>query len=118
MTGRSVPLWVGSGPDAKVPARVRLRVFAKYGGTCYLSGRKIRPGDAWEVEHVKPLHLGGSNSEDNLAPALVSFHREKSAAELTAKAKADRVRQKHLGIYPKSPFKLRGRGFPKREGAV
>jgi 5-methylcytosine-specific restriction protein A len=109
MTGRSVPEWIGKTPDSKVPDRVRLRVFLAHGGVCHLSKRPIRVGEAWELEHVKPLHLGGENRESNLAPALVAPHREKSASEMTAKAKADRIRQKHLGIYPKSPTPLRSR---------
>ena len=36
---RSVDLWVGKTDDAKVPARVRLRVFEAYGGRCWISGR-------------------------------------------------------------------------------
>jgi len=117
MTGRAVPEWIGSSPDAKVPVRVRLRVFEAHGGRCYLSGRKIAAGDAWELEHVKPLHLGGENRESNLAPALVEAHREKTSREITAKAKADRIRAKFLGIYPKSPSPLRSRNtFRKRNG--
>lgn len=114
MTGRSVPEWRGSTPDAKVPTAVRLRVFAAHGGRCHLSGRLIRPGDVWDLDHIKPLHLGGAHAESNLAPALKEAHREKSAAEVSAKAKADRVRAKHLGAWPKSPFRLRARKFPSR----
>lgn len=44
MTGRSVDEWHGANPDAHVPARVRLRVFERYGGKCWLTGRKIMPG--------------------------------------------------------------------------
>ena len=114
MTGRTIPEWIGSSPDAKVPTRVRLRVFEAHQGRCYLSGRKINAGDAWELEHVKPLHLGGENRESNMAPALVQAHREKSARELTAKAKADRIRAKHLGVYPPAKQKIRSRGFDRR----
>ena len=115
MVGRSVPEWIGATPDTPAPTRVRLRVFEAYGGKCYLSGRKIQAGDAWELEHVKPLHLGGENRESNLAPALVAAHREKTAREISAKAKADRIRAKHLGIYPKSRTPLKSRNtFQKR----
>lgn len=114
MTGRSVPEWQGATPDSRPPTRVRLRVFERYQGKCYLTGRKIRAGEPWDLEHIKPLHAGGLNVESNLAPASKEAHREKSAAEVSAKAKADRTRAKHLGIYPASPFKIRSRGFPKR----
>jgi hypothetical protein len=86
-------------------------VFLRHGGKCHISGRVIRPGEAWELEHVRPLHMGGENREANLRPALIAPHREKTAREATAKAKADRIRAKHLGIYPKSRTPLKSRGF-------
>jgi 5-methylcytosine-specific restriction endonuclease McrA len=114
VTGRSVPLWEGSTPDAAVPTRVRLRIFERDGGRCALSGRKILPGDAWDLDHKKPLHLGGLHREDNLQVVSRDAHREKSARELTAKAKADRIRAKHIGVFPPSKHKIRSRGFDRR----
>lgn len=114
---RSVKEWVGKTPDSRPPMSVKLRVFARYQGRCYLSGLPIKVGDEWDVEHIKPLHLAQPgetlNRESNMAPALKEPHREKSAAELSAKAKADRIRAKHLGIFPKSKRPLQSRGFDK-----
>lgn len=112
---RSVALWVGSTDDAKVPPRVRLRIFEREGGRCHLSGRKIMPGDEWDLDHKLALCNGGRHAEDNLFPALRDKHREKTAGDVALKAKTDRIRKKHLGIFPKSPTPLKsGRGFPKR----
>ena len=110
MTGRTVAEWIGRTPDSKVPAHVRARIFVTHGGTCYLSGRKIGPADVWELEHVTPLSMGGMHCESNLRPALRDKHKVKTAAEATVRAKADRVRAKHLGItrpkkaWPSRPF--------------
>ncbi|AKG94545.1 restriction endonuclease-like [Paracoccus phage Shpa] len=105
MTGRAVDEWVGKTPDAKVPDRVRLRVFAAHGGICHLTGRKIRPGDPWDLDHVQALCNGGEHRESNLAPAIREAHREKTAQDVKLRAKADRVRKKHLGIWkPKTPM--------------
>ena len=114
---RAVPEWIGKTPDSRPPTAVKLRVFARYQGHCYLSGQKIRAGDEWDVEHVKPLRsaLPGDphlNRESNLAPALKVPHREKTAAENSAGAKADRMKAKHLGVWPKSKRPLRSRPFP------
>jgi len=114
MTGRSVDTWVGSSPDAKVPPRVRLRIFLREGGKCHLSGRAIRPGDEWDLDHKVALCNGGAHAESNLFPALRDKHREKTAEDVREKAKVARIRAKHLGVHPKSPRKLQGRGFPKR----
>ncbi len=112
MTGRSVPLWIGATPDAKVPARVRQRVYERHGGRCHLSGIPIA-GKAWELEHVKPLHLGGRHAEDNLAPALVEAHRKKTAAEMKAKAKADRAAMDQSRARPAPKRPIRSAPFPK-----
>jgi 5-methylcytosine-specific restriction endonuclease McrA len=117
MTARELPEWIGKTPDTPAPARVRLRVFEAHGGRCYLSGRKIMPGDAWELDHVRAIINGGENREANLAPALKAAHREKTNADVAEKAKVARVRMKHLGIFPKSKRPLRSRGFsPSRQG--
>jgi 5-methylcytosine-specific restriction enzyme A len=118
---RSVPKWTGSTDDARVPARVRLRVFERAGGVCHISGRKIQPGEAWEIEHVIPIALGGANDEDNLAPALVAPHRAKTALDVKAKAKAARLAKRHYGIKDKKALipGSKGTRFKKRlDGAV
>jgi 5-methylcytosine-specific restriction protein A len=109
---RSVPLWVGKTPDAAIPKAVKLRVFAAYDGRCWLTGKKIMPGDKWQIDHKRPLILGGEHAESNLAPVLDAPHKAKSASEVSAKAKADRIRAKHLGIHPPTIRKIQSRGFP------
>lgn len=78
---RSVPLWVGATDDAPVPPRVRLRIFEREGGKCWITGRKIRPGEAWELDHRIALVNGGRHAEDNLFPALKDAHREKTKGD-------------------------------------
>jgi 5-methylcytosine-specific restriction protein A len=110
MTGRSVPMWRGATPDAKVPPRVRLRIFEREGGRCWISGRKIMPGDLWDLDHKVALCNGGQHVESNLFPALRDKHREKTAADVAEKSKVARVRAKHLGIKKAGPA-LKGGGF-------
>jgi 5-methylcytosine-specific restriction enzyme A len=102
---RELPEWIGKTDDAAIPPRVRLRVFNRMGGVCHLSGRKIMPGEAWDLDHIIALVNGGAHCESNLAPALRSEHRIKTAADVKLKAKSDRVRKKHLGI--KKPRTIR-----------
>lgn len=101
---RSVPEWIGATDDAVPPPRVRLRVFERAGGVCHLSGRKIRPGEKWDLEHITAICNGGENRESNLAPALVQAHKVKTAADRRQKARTDRVRKHHLGIKKRSSF--------------
>ena len=95
---RSVEEWRGKTDDSAIPPRVRLRVFEKYEGHCYLSGIKIRPGDKWDIEHIKALSLGGEHRESNMAPALKEPHKVKTVKDRKLKAKIDRIRKRHLGI--------------------
>ncbi len=95
---RSVEEWIGKTDDSAIPPRVRLRVFGRAGGICHLSGRKIRAGDQWDCDHVVALINGGGHRESNLAPALRSEHRKKTALDVAQKSKDYRVRAKHAGI--------------------
>jgi 5-methylcytosine-specific restriction enzyme A len=101
---RSVEEWIGKTDDSPIPRRVRARVFDKYDGRCYLSGRKIMVGDKWEAEHILALSLGGEHRESNLAPALVGAHKIKTKSDRRIKAKNDRVRKRHIGIRKPSKF--------------
>ena len=101
---RSTDEWIGKTDDQAIPPRVRLRVFERHGGVCHLSGRKIMPGDAWDVDHVIALVNGGEHRESNMAPALRIEHRKKTARDVAQKAKDRRIRQKHLGIRKPSRF--------------
>lgn len=101
---RSLPEWVARTDDEAVPRRIRLRVFERHGGICHLSGRKIVPGDLWDLDHVTALVNGGEHREANLAPALRDKHREKTAADVAEKSRTARVKAKHLGIKRKSTF--------------
>lgn len=96
---RSVPEWIGATPDSVPPPRVRQRVFDRFDGICQETGRKILPGDEWQCDHEIALINGGENRERNLRPVLTEGHKVKTARDVAQKAKDDRVRKKHLGIW-------------------
>ena len=104
---RSVQEWFGKTPDTPVPPRVKIRVFDAFEGRCHWSGRKIFAGDKWDVDHVQALINGGENRESNLAPILRDrMHKQKTDRDVAAKSKVARIRAKHLGVRPKSPFRM------------
>lgn len=95
---RSVKEWIGKSSDTPIPPRVRLRVFQTHNGICHISGRKIRPGEPWDAEHIIALINGGENRESNLAPALRDKHRSKTVEDVAIKAKTARVKMALYGI--------------------
>jgi 5-methylcytosine-specific restriction enzyme A len=111
---RSVSEWIAKNDDSPIPPRVRLRVFERYGGICYLSSRQIRPGDVWAVDHIVSLINGGEHRESNLAPVLVEPHKKKTKADLAEKAIVAKKRKTHLGIRAKK----RKMGYRKFNGEV
>jgi 5-methylcytosine-specific restriction protein A len=114
---RSVPIWSGKTDDAAIPKAVRLRIWAREGGRCSISGRKIMAGEPFDFEHRIPLSMGGKHDELNLCLALRSEHRKKTAAEAGPRAKADRIHLKHIGQWPASKTPLRSRNSFARRGA-
>ena len=108
---RSVPEWIADHDDQDIPKRVKLRIWEREGGRCYLTGAKIRPGDAFEFEHVLALRRGGQHRESNIRLALTGAHKLKTADDRQVIAKTDRIAAKHRGLWPKSRHKLQGRGF-------
>lgn len=115
MTGRAVKEWIGKHPDQKVPDRVRVRVFDRYDGICHISGRKIHPGEPWELEHIKPLHAGGEHRESNFAPALKEPHKAKTKQEMALKKKINKTRKKHIGATVDNAPKIASRNDLRRE---
>ena len=98
MTSRAVAEWIGKTPDARIPDRVKLRIWTREHGRCHITGRKIRPGDAYEFEHVIAICNGGEHRESNIALALTAEHKAKTAADVAEKAKVDRLRKRQAGI--------------------
>lgn len=85
------------------PAR-RLRIWEAHSGVCCLCSTKIDGvREAWTVEHLRALGLGGEDDDKNCAPAHETCRRQKDKVDVKSIAKAKRVKAKHLGIdKPKS----------------
>lgn len=113
MTGRSVPEWIGSTPDAKVPPRVRIRVFEREGGRCHRCRRKISAADKWSIEHLIALANGGQHREGNMGISCEWCKPEKDREDVAVKSKTARIRAKQLGLRPPSrwPSRPMGKGY-------
>lgn len=112
-TRRSVEEWVGATPDAEIPRRVKLRIFDRCEGKCGITGKRLRPGE-FDYDHIKRLRDGGEHRETNIHVVWRKAHQEKTGQENGDQAKADRIRAKHLGVFPPSPSPLKGRNTFRR----
>lgn len=111
---RSTKEWRGKTHDSPIPPRVRLRVFDKYNGTCYRSGRKIRAGERWDCDHIVALVNGGEHCESNLAPVLKNVHDLKTKEDVKEKSIVAKKRKTHLGISAKK----KKMGYRKFNGSI
>lgn len=71
----------------------RARIFLAHDGVCWLCKFKIGADEPYDIDHQVSRELGGSDEEDNLAPAHKDCHREKSKADVKAIAKSNRIRR-------------------------
>lgn len=89
--------------------KFRAEVFRLGKGCCHICGGAIQIGQAWEIEDVIPLAMGGADTIENKAPAHIKCHAEKTKDDVSKIAKAKRVEASHLGIKrPKGQIKSRG----------
>lgn len=108
---RTVSEWVGKNDDTRVPPHVKLRIFDREKGVCHLSGRKIKPGEPWDLDHKIALINGGEHRESNLFPALRDKHREKTAEDVAEKSAIYEKRAKHIGAKVKRGFRKPPKGY-------
>lgn len=107
---RSTTLWGSDNHDAKIPPRVRLRVYERAGGRCEVCQRKLGPADRWQADHIVALVNGGAHSEANLRCICDWCHKGKTREDVAEKAKTYAVRSKHVGIRKQSQWATRPLG--------
>lgn len=101
---------------AEFSRKTRVLAFERSKGRCESCGALLKVGEG-EFDHILPAALGGSNDLSNCQVLCVPCHRGpegKTAEDVRGIRKADRIKAKHIGAWPKSNRPLMGRGFPKR----
>lgn len=87
-------------------------VLARQEGKCACGcGERLNGAVDWD--HILPLALGGTNEADNWQALLRACHRAKTAGDIRMIRKADRQRNKHLGIETRRKKPIPSRPFPK-----
>lgn len=76
----------------------RLRIWEAANGVCCLCEQKIDGvREAWTVEHLIALALGGPDTDDNCRPAHERCRRQKDKTDVADIARAKRRAAKHIG---------------------
>lgn len=105
----SEPFRISSRKRKSFGKREKAEIFRDSSKICHLCNRQIRPGEDWDVEHVTPKGLGGSDDPSNLKPAHVDCHRGpggKTSEDRAKMSKADRLALKNAGLWKsKSPMR-------------
>ena len=69
---------------------------------CHICKGRISEDQAWEIEHVIPWKLTRDDSDKNLRPAHKKCHSRKThKIDRPAINKAERMRAKHRGFWPR-----------------
>ena len=76
----------------------RLSLFLDRSGTCEGCSQRIQAGQAWDIDHILPLALGGTNEPNNLQILCKPCHQTKTHhSDIPRIAKIKRLKAKHLG---------------------
>ena len=87
----------------------RLNLFLNRKGTCGRCSQKIDAGKAWDIDHIIPLALGGTNEPENLQILCKPCHQSKTAKnDIPRIAKTKRLKARHLGARSPSTRPLPG----------
>ena len=76
----------------------RLNLFLMRKGLCAACSQKIDAGKAWDIDHILPLALGGTNAPENLQILCRPCHRAKTThSDIPRISKTKRLKARHLG---------------------
>lgn len=95
----------------------RTRIFAANNGSCHICNEKIDGvREPWEIEHVIAWELTRDDSDENLRPAHIACHKQKTHhQDRPAINEAKRRSAKHTGASrPSSKLATKDKREPKR----
>lgn len=99
-------------PRVEFTRKQRLEIWNRADGHCQSCGMKMKAGEG-EYDHIIALAHGGETDVENGQLLCYPCHKPKTASDKGITEKIKRMRDKHLGIYPKSRARIQGRGFQK-----
>ena len=102
---------VGTTKRGNLSTRRKLAIWEREHGKCMICSIKLTTGQ-FIFEHVRPLELGGSDTDDNIRLTCKPCAMEKTKVDHSTAAKAKRKKSASLGLKEsKSPLPF-GKGSP------
>ena len=98
----------------RLTGKARLAFLKGHQSRCHICDGEIQPGQAWELDHVIPLKLGGEDDPANWRPAHKKCHADKTKEDLSRIAKAKRVEIAYKGAKAPARQTIKSRGFDKK----
>lgn len=74
----------------------------KFGGLCAYTGKPL--GEDWQIDHIKPKRMGGTNDIQNLVPTIKIINHYKRGLGLEGFRKYMLSFHKRLAKLPKNPM--------------
>ena len=81
-----------------IPIKLRKEVIDANNGVCPTCGEGSK---TWEIDHIRPVALGGDNSRENLVALCEECHLQRTVRDIKEIAKAKRLEAKRLGTKTK-----------------
>lgn len=96
--------YIAATPRSKMTKARAAKIFLAWNGRCGRCGLQIRDGEAYEIDHPIALSLGGSDEDSKLQPLHVKCHKAKTADDVAANAKRNRIITQGWAGKAKRPF--------------
>lgn len=93
----------------------RLEIWTRANGHCEACKAKLKVGEG-EYDHRIAQAYGGENTVENGQLLCRVCHGKKTGIDKGITEKVKRIRDKHLGVFPRSKAKIRSRGFASSRG--
>ena len=103
-------------PRIEFSRKIKGEAFLRCDGKCEKCSAKLKVGEG-DFDHILPCEFGGEATLDNCQVLCIPCHRGpggKTADDIRAIRKSDRIRDKHRGTFPATRNKIKSRGFGRR----
>ena len=94
-----------------------MEIWTRASGHCEKCKAKLKTGEG-EYDHIIAQGYGGENTTENGQLLCRPCHKGKTGRDKGITEKVKRVRDKHLGVYPRSKAKIQSRGFQPTRGSL